>query len=44
MEVKKNFVEVSMSGSQEKLAGKNEVQDMESLLLATFLTTCMKLL
>jgi len=42
MEAKKNFAEVSTSGSQEKSTGHNEEQDVEPSLLATFLKTFMK--
>lgn len=44
MEAKKNFVEASTSGSQEKSVENNEAQDMDPSLLATFLKTCMNLL
>lgn len=44
METKKNFVEASTSGIQEKSARNSEVQDVDPSLLATFLKTCMKLL
>lgn len=44
MEAKNNFDEASMFESQEKSAGSSEVQDVDPLLLATFLKTFMKFL
>lgn len=44
MEVKNNFVDDSTLGSQEKSSRNIEEQDVDPLLLATFLKTCTKLL
>jgi len=44
MEAKNNFPEASTSGSQVKSTRKNEVQDVDPSLLASFLKTYMKLL
>jgi len=44
MEAKKNFVEASTLGSEEKLPKTNVMQEVDPLILAIFLKTCMKLL
>lgn len=44
LEAKKNFVEASTSGSQEKKLETNVLQEVDPSILATFLKTCMKLL
>lgn len=44
MESKKSFAEASSSGSQENYGRTDESHDIDPLLLAPFLKTCMKLL
>lgn len=44
LEAKKNFIEASTSGSQEKILETHATQEVGPSILATFLKTCMKLL
>lgn len=44
MEVKKNFIEASISGSQEKMLETSMIQEVNHSVLATFLKISMKLL
>lgn len=44
MEAKKKFAETSTSGRKEKMSETSMTQELDPLVLATFLNTCMKLL
>ena len=44
MEAKKSLVEASTSGSQEKMTETAVPQEVDPLILATFMKSCMKLL